>query len=218
MKRRSPLIKMETKYIHVSSGKGPAECCLAVSFASREIIAEAKRSRMLSEIVSKTNGEMAGTFSSIVIKMQGRYISHFIEQWCGMWKWIAQSPYRKFHKRKNWFIGIQLLDLTEMKEWNEKDLYYQAIRASGPGGQHVNKVASAIRAVHTPTGLQVKVNNSRSQMKNKKEAAIRLKEQFENMHQSVIQKKEEDQWEYHQSFRSADPVRIYSGMNFKREK
>ena len=92
---------------------------------------------------------------------------------------MGNRHFGKFHKRKNWFIGIYEIEATEETLLKENEIKFQAIRSSGAGGQHVNKVSSAIRAIHTKTGMQVLVMDSRSQHQNKKIAIKRLQEKVD---------------------------------------
>jgi peptide chain release factor len=100
----------------------------------------------------------------------------------------------------------------------ERDIEFQAIRSSGPGGQHVNKVSSAVRAKHIPTGVQVLVSESRSQHQNKKLAINRLKEQLVNYNIQQLQKNIQDEWENHLNLERGNPVQIFTGTDFKIQK
>ena len=75
---------------------------------------------------------------------------------------------------KNWFVGINRLVPPDLNDWDEKEVRFERMKASGPGGQHVNKTESAIRAIHLPTGLKAIVQEERSQHLNKKLAMTRL--------------------------------------------
>lgn len=134
---------MEEKIIQITSGKGPAECERVVSKLLQKIMKQAEREQLDVEIAELVPGKPAGTLLSALIRVKGTQVSAFCKSWEGTIQWIAQSPFRKFHKRKNWFAGIRVYDVSTFPLWNEKDVVYQSMRSSGPGGQHVNKTESA---------------------------------------------------------------------------
>lgn len=207
---------METKIIQITSGKGPAECCLAVALALKEMLREAKASGLQHEVISRFPAQENGTLASATLKLEGKGATSFAESWKGVLQWIAQSPYRKFHKRKNWFIGISVYDKSVLPEWKERDIVFQTMRSSGPGGQNVNKVESAVRALHVPSGVQVAVSDSRSQLQNKKLAVERLREAFTLWQISVLQNTQQEQWLNHHELERGNPARVYAGKEFKR--
>lgn len=207
---------METKIIQITSGKGPAECCLAVALALKEMLKEAKASGLQHEVISRFPAQENGTLASATLKLEGKGAGSFAESWKGVLQWIAQSPYRKFHKRKNWFIGISVYDRSVLPEWKERDIVFQTMRSSGPGGQNVNKVESAVRALHVPSGVQVAVSDSRSQLQNKKLAVERLREAFTLWQIGVLQKTQQEQWQNHHELERGNPARVYAGKEFKR--
>lgn len=124
--------------------------------------------RSETEIVERETGPLNRTLLSAVISLQGGDYHALIEDWEGTVQWIAKSPYRIYHKRKNWFVGVQTFTLSESQEATKAEIRYETLRASGPGGQHVNKTESAVRAVHIPTGMSVVASDQRSQWQNKK--------------------------------------------------
>jgi peptide chain release factor len=209
---------MEAKIIQITSGRGPAECCMAVALALRELILEARELQMEYELVERSPGQETGTLNSVTLRISGKNTGAFAKSWEGVLLWIAQSPFRKFHKRKNWFIGVHVLDSAALPSWNERDIEYKTMRASGPGGQNVNKVESAVRATHLPSGVQVMVNETRSQLQNKKLAVERLKEQFIKWQLSALQNGQQEQWQHHNTLERGNPKRVYSGSAFKKEK
>ncbi len=208
---------METRIIQLTSGRGPAECCMAVALALKEIIKEAKDLQLSYEVIDRVPGSEKGTLVSAVIKITGNKVSGFVQTWEGVMLWIAQSPYRKLNKRKNWFIGIQVYNISSLPVWKENEVRYQTMRASGPGGQNVNKVESAVRATHMTSGLQVMVNESRSQLQNKKMATERLKEEFMKWQLSDLKNTQNAQWQNHNSLERGNPKRTYAGMDFKKQ-
>ncbi len=100
----------------------------------------------------------------------------------------------------------------------DKDIQYQAMRSSGAGGQHVNKVSSAIRAVHVPTGLSVVAMDSRSQHQNKKLATERLLDKFREFELQQIKQQVNNQWENQLNVIRGNPIRTFEGSDFKKEK
>jgi peptide chain release factor len=211
-------MKMKTKFIQITTGKGPAECCLAVALALKEIIAEAKACGLKHEVISRHAGEMNGTLSSAMVELKGGRVDDFVAGWTGVLLWIAQSPYRRMHKRRNWFIGINELSPASIAELDERDLVFQTMRSSGPGGQHVNKTESAVRVLHPPTGLFAVSDTYRSQLQNKQEAIRRLKEKYAQWQQKKLEESAAACFQNNQNLKRGDPRRIYKGEKFLRHK
>lgn len=209
---------MDTKLIQFTAAKGPAECAWVVAKVVKIFIQEIQKQQCLYEIIQKENGIENGTVQSVVIRLEGLKLAMFLQNWLGTIQWIGTSTFRKYHKRKNWFIGC--FEITDVKEQKleENDIEFQAIRSSGPGGQHVNKVSSAIRAKHIPTGVQVLVSESRSQHQNKKIAVERLKEKIAEQHLEELRNTEKTYWENHLSLQRGNPVKVFEGTDFKQQK
>lgn len=211
-------MNMETYFIHISSGRGPAECCMAVSLALKELLADAASQELKTEVLHRVPGFENRTLLSATVGLSGGNAAIFCKSWNGVLLWICQSPFRRFHKRKNWFIGIQCFDKSSFPKWKETDLNFQTLRSGGPGGQHVNKVESAVRAIHVPSGLTVVVSESRSQWQNKKVAIERLKKLFDEwlLRQSLAE--QQQIWQQHNALERGNPIRIYEGLAFKKLK
>ena len=154
--------------LQLSSSQGPAECELAVAKALGQLVREAKAHDIALEVVEQLSGSHAGTYCSLLLALEGEQAEALAQRWSGTLKWVCQSPYRPRHERKNWFIGISLFSDLPAKQRQIKvdDLRFESCRASGPGGQHVNKTDSAVRATHLPSGISLKVQTHRSQQAN----------------------------------------------------
>jgi peptide chain release factor len=205
------------RIIQITSGRGPAECALAVTKITAILVKEANQQQLVATYLPSTTAAS----DSIFIEIKGtdkQGIQAFIESWLGSIQWVCSSPLRPKHKRKNWFIGIFETEPREQAVlWEEKDFAYQAIRSSGAGGQHVNKVSSAVRITHLPTGLQVIAMDSRSQHQNKKLAKERLLlklEQFKENHAELVEKQT---WMNQLQIVRGNPTRLFIGPQFKQK-
>jgi peptide chain release factor len=123
-------------------------------------------------------------------------------------QWIAESPYRKFHKRKNWFVGVEVFEVNKQLKWNPKDVKLESCRASGPGGQHVNKVETAVRGTHIPSGIQVLAMDSRSQLQNKQLCLERLEAKFISWQMEQLIVRQQVQWQEHNVLERGRAVRV----------
>ncbi|MCL2649865.1 MAG: peptide chain release factor H [Candidatus Azobacteroides sp.] len=198
---------MEKVYIQITSGRGPAECCRVVSKVLELMLKEAKQQNIYAEVIEREEGEINRTLLSAILFLAGENLESFVDSWEGTVLWISQSPYRKFHKRKNWFIGVQSLPVLEENEWNESDLRFQTFKASGSGGQHVNKTESAVRVTHIPSGISVTASENRSQLQNKKQAIERLKIKLAAYEQQRILAFTQENWQNHNELERGNPVR-----------
>ncbi|GAA3510525.1 peptide chain release factor H [Aquimarina addita] len=208
---------MKQKIIQITAGRGPSECCWVVAQVLKYFLNEVKNTGLTYSILQREKGFENGTVQSVTIRIQGEKLDLFLTPWLGTIQWIGTSTFRKHHKRKNWFIGVYEVTQTKTIEVQEKEISFQAIRSSGPGGQNVNKVNSAIRATYHPTGDQVLVMDSRSQHQNKKIALQRLKEKVNQSQLENIKKVITDQWENHLHIERGQPIRIFKGTDFKKQ-
>lgn len=199
---------MEKTYLQITSGRGPVECCRVVALVLERILKQAQTRKLKVEIVEKEAGPANRTLLSVVIALEGAGCDTLVEEWEGTVLWIARSPYRIHHRRKNWFVGVQTFLLSESCEATENEIRYETLRASGPGGQHVNKTESAVRAVHIPSGISVVASDQRSQWQNKKLATERLLVKLTawNVEQAMIQA--QANWSNHNNLQRGNPVKV----------
>ena len=89
------------------------------------------------------------------------------------------------------------------------EIEYETLRASGPGGQHVNKTESAVRATHIPTGISVLASDRRSQQQNKKLARERLLMKVAMLRQSNCEKRDYNNWNNHNMVQRGNPIKVF---------
>jgi peptide chain release factor len=159
----------------LTSGSGPVECRIALMALVDIIKSEAGRLGYAIEVTLGHEPDRHGAKSAI-LSLEGRNAEALAEEYCGTVKFVFKSPVRRGHKRQNWFVGVQTVDLTVAAAVSValSDVRFETLRAGGPGGQHQNTTDSAVRAVHLPTGIVVTARNERSQHRNKAIALRRL--------------------------------------------
>jgi peptide chain release factor len=160
----------------ITSGRGPAECRIAVAHALRRLALEAEAAGCDCAVAEDDHADPHGPASAIVV-LDGEAAADLAQRWtAGSILWVSKSPLRPRHGRKNWFIGVVALPATQgMMAPATADIRFESFRAGGPGGQHQNTTESAVRAVHTPTGLSAVARDGRSQHRNKLLAVERLR-------------------------------------------
>ena len=206
------------KIIQITAGRGPAECTWVVAQVLKKVLDEAQEQGLEATLLQREVGQENGTVETATIAVKGKDAGAFADSWIGTIQWIGQSQFRKMHKRKNWFIGIFEIEPQKKASVSENDIQYQAMRSSGAGGQHVNKVSSAIRATHIPTGIAVVSMDSRSQHQNKKLATERLLKKLEEETLQQLKNHVGKQWENQLNIQRGNPVRIFTGSDFKKNK
>ncbi|MCJ8154814.1 peptide chain release factor H [Chryseobacterium sp. SSA4.19] len=203
------------KLIQITSGRGPVECQWIVTKVLKTFLEEAKNNNIDYEIIHRENGDENLTLKSVTILLKAKILNDFLKNWLGSICWTGKSTFRKLHKRSNWFIGVFELEDFEEINFNEKDIQFQTTRSQGNGGQNVNKVNTAVRATHIPTGQSVFVQDSRSQLENKKLSVIRLKQKVMDMHSKQLERRMQETWNNHVQVQRGNPVRTFSGTDFK---
>ncbi|MCD0472015.1 peptide chain release factor H [Flavobacterium sp. JAS] len=206
------------RIIQITAGRGPAECTWVVAQVLKKVLDVAQEQQLETTLLQREVGQENGTVETATISIKGKNAATFANSWIGTIQWIGQSQFRKMHKRKNWFIGIFEIEPQKDASISENDIQYQAMRSSGAGGQHVNKVSSAIRATHIPTGIAVVSMDSRSQHQNKKLATERLLKKLEDETLQQLKNHVGKQWENQLNIQRGNPVRVFIGTDFKKNK
>lgn len=202
---------MSEVILYITAGKGPKECQWVVAQLGRAFAKEAKSMGLECEALEG----LEDLPSSILLRIDGEAASAFAAKRIGSNQWIGTSPFRPRHKRRNWFVGVALAPEPDaIMDLQDEDIDYQAMRASGPGGQHVNKTDSAVRATHRPTGLVATAQEQRSQHANRRLARMKLAIMLEERRGQANDGAKRLQWQAHQDLERGNAVRIYSGNRF----
>ena len=186
---------------------GPPECAYAVSgvFGALQIefpdiqIADSRPTRC------------KGCCSSIVFTCE-----EDLSFLSGTILWVCESPLRPHHKRKNWYIGCNVIPEVEDADAqvDRKDVRMERFHSGGHGGQNVNKVETGVRLVHVPTGITVTSTTERTQHGNRRIAEKRLAAILANRKAQAIEKQRNDAWRGHGNVERGNPVRVYRGPGF----
>jgi peptide chain release factor len=202
-----------------TSGRGPAECRIALANALTVLEREAEAAGVSLDLATSRDPDGHGPASAIARIDGGAGAAALAGAWTGSILWVARSPVRPHHKRKNWFVGVlRLADepagAETAPEIDPRDVHFEALRAGGPGGQHQNKTESAIRAVHIPTGRAVVAREERSQHRNKALALKRLAAQLALAKELAAIADSQAIQLAHDRLERGRPVRTFEGEGF----
>lgn len=198
--------------LHLSSGNGPAECRWVIAHLARLFAKEA----IACDAECQPLETVADDDASILLRVTGPGAEAFVQARSGTILWTGQSPFRPAHKRKNWFVGVaRVASPGAQDELRDADIDYQAMRASGPGGQHVNKTDSAVRALHRPTGLVAISQEQRSQHANRRIAKLKLSLLLAERHDRSLDDARRAGWDRNRALERGNAVRTYAGAEFR---
>ncbi|PYF10911.1 peptide chain release factor [Rhodobacter viridis] len=200
----------------VSSGNGPGECRIAVAHLLARL-AEAVEAAGLAVDVAERPAEH-GPASAVVV-LTGPGAERLAREWEGVVLWRCPSPLRPRHPRKTWFVQLFGLPAPgEAAQIDPAQVTMEAIRAGGPGGQHQNKTASAVRARWTdPAGRlwSVVVRDDRSQHLNRRIALARLSAMVAAERAEAEAARRDAAHALHAQLIRGAPKRIFEGPRFR---
>lgn len=213
---------MKKYTIQISAGKGPKECAWVVDKLMKVVIKEAEQNEVeILEAVASPSKEVM-LFSSVlfIVRADEDVLDKFVNNWIGTIQWIGESMFRKNHKRKNWFVKITGTPTNYYSNfsYNKSELIFETMRASGNGGQNVNKLETAIRLTHKPSGLVVISKDERTQYRNKQIALKRLQAKLKQLEMEETNLETQNFWQNHNEIERGNAKRIFKGLKFKEVK
>ncbi len=178
-------------FMDFQSGSGGTEAQDWASMLLRMYLRYCERKGFKVEVLEESEGDIAG-IKSASLKISGDYAYGYLRSESGVHRLVRKSPFDSGNRRHTSFASVQIfpeIDDSIEVDINPADLRIDTYRASGAGGQHINKTDSAVRITHIPTNTVVQCQNDRSQHRNKAEAMNMLKAQ---LYQLELNKRNEE--------------------------
>jgi len=179
-------------FLDIQAGAGGTEACDWAAMLLRQYLRYCERKGFKTEVLEQTDGDVAG-IKNATIKIEGEYAYGFLRTETGVHRLVRKSPFDSSGGRHTSFSSVfvypEVDDSIEV-DINPADLRIDTYRASGAGGQHINKTDSAVRITHMPSGIVVQCQNDRSQHRNRAEAMAMLKSR---LYEAEIRKRQAEQ-------------------------
>ncbi len=178
-------------FLDIQSGSGGTEAQDWAHSLERMYLRYCERKGFKVELLEESPAEVAG-IKSASLKITGEYAYGHLRTESGIHRLVRKSPFDSNNRRHTSFASVFVypeVDDTIEIDINPADLRIDTFRASGAGGQHINKTDSAIRITHAPTGIVVQCQNDRSQHRNRAEAMAMLKSR---LYELEIRKRNEE--------------------------
>ncbi len=205
--------EQQYKCLLFTAGRGPVECQLALMGIQSKFRKYLEGEGIAYRVYNQKRGQLNRSLETIVFKIEASSMFH-LEPWLGTLQWVSKSPIRRYSKRKNWYVKCVEVQLPEGERLDLKDITFQAYKSSGPGGQHRNKVETAVRIIHNPTGIIVTSSDSKSKAQNKKRAMDKLMHKLELKNTQKQKELDYEEWSSKLAIERGNPSKVFRGSKF----
>lgn len=198
-------------FIQFTAGRGPEECNSACKKIVNIFVKECEKLNILLNCIDVQEGEEYGYMSVMLASPDD--LNELKNKWEGTIKYICtKNTIRPNHKRKNWFVGCKFYEYKDNEvKLDLKDVRIDTMRASGAGGQHVNRTESCVRLVHIPTGITVICQAERSQIRNREIGLQILKSKIAEYNKTGQLEDQREKWLNQIQLERGNEVLIFKG-------
>jgi peptide chain release factor 2 len=197
--------------VAINAGAGGTEAQDWVEMLFRMVVRWAENKGMKVKVLDFLSGDEAG-IKNVDFTVTGKYAYGYLKSEHGIHRMVRISPFDATGRRHTSFASVSVLpevDLDINIEVEDSDLRIDTYRASGPGGQHVNKTSSAIRITHLPTKIAVQCQNEKSQHRNKEMAMKVLKSKLYDLEKNKLDQKKQKMHETQKDIAWGSQIRSY---------